>query len=115
MIHIQEIAWRHPAEAFAVWSDDPYVTWLDSAAPADPRSRYSYLCVEPFQVLEAKGACVTVNGTPVEGDPFQALQRELARWLLEPGQAPVPFAGHLAAIVRDVVLLRPADTFFLRR
>ena len=93
MIHIQEIAWRHPAEAFAVWSDDPYVTWLDSAAPADPRSRYSYLCVEPFQVLEAKGACVTVNGTPVEGDPFQALQRELARWRLEPGQAPVPFAG----------------------
>lgn len=93
MIHIQEIAWRPPAEAFAVWADDPYVTWLDSAAPADPRSRYSYLCVKPFQVLEAKDARVTVNGTPVEGDPFQALQRELARWRLEPGQAPVPFAG----------------------
>lgn len=93
MIHIQEIAWGDPAEVFAVWSDDPYVAWLDSAAATDSRSRYSYLCVRPFQVLHAKGNRVTVNEAAVEGDPFRALQRELARWRLEPGQAPVPFAG----------------------
>jgi len=93
MIHIREIPWGDPAAAFAIWSDDPYVAWLDSAGPSDPRSRYSYLCAEPFQVLEASGDRVTIDGLRVAGDPFQVLERELARWRLEPGQAPVPFAG----------------------
>lgn len=93
MIHVREIAWRPPARAFAAWADAPYIAWLDSAASADPRSRYSYLCVAPFRVLEAAGGRVTLDGTTVGRDPFEALRCELARWRVEPGQAPVPFAG----------------------
>ena len=93
MIALQELSWCDPAAVFALWSDDLYVAWLDSAATADPRSRYSYLCVEPFQVLQAKDDRVTINNVAAEGDPFRVLQRELARWRLPPGQAPVPFVG----------------------
>ncbi len=32
MPHIQEIASRDPAEAFAIWSDEPCLAWLDNAA-----------------------------------------------------------------------------------
>lgn len=92
----QEIAWRDPADAFAAWSDDPYVAWLDSAAENAPRSRYSYLCVEPFQVLAASagGDGVSLDGLPLTGDPFTALEQELGRWRSPLGTAaPVPFAG----------------------
>jgi len=93
VLHVREIAWREPAEAFGAWADDPCVAWLDSAAQGDERSRCSYLCVEPFQVLEASDSGVALNGAPLDGDPFEALARELGRWRLGPGEAPVPFAG----------------------
>ncbi|MDE8349759.1 MAG: aminodeoxychorismate synthase component I [Acidocella sp.] len=92
-LHVHEIAWRDPICIFDVFSEDSHIAWLDSAATEDMRSRYSYLCIEPFEVLEVQGSCVTVNGVSIEGDPFEALQRELSRWRLEPGIGPVPFVG----------------------
>jgi para-aminobenzoate synthetase component 1 len=89
----EEIAWRDPAEAFARWVKDPYLAWLDSAAPQDARSRYSYLGVSPFQVIETFGGSTRINGVAVTGDPFTVLARELERWRLPPGAAPAPFGG----------------------
>ncbi len=64
MLHVREITSRDPAEAFSAWSGEPFLAWLDSAASGDARSRYSYLCVEPFQVLAATGASVRAGGAP---------------------------------------------------
>jgi len=89
----EEIAWRDPAEAFARWSEDPYVAWLDSAAAGDARSRYSYLGVSPFQVIETADGETRINGRAVPGDPFAVLAQELARWHLPPGASPAPFGG----------------------
>jgi glycerophosphoryl diester phosphodiesterase len=82
----EEIAWRDPAEAFARWANDPYVAWLDSAAPQDARSRYSYLGVSPFQVIETVDGSTRVNGVPVTCDPFTVLARALDRWRLPPDE-----------------------------
>src|ERR1700735_912679 len=92
-LHVQELPWREPVALFAAWSDDPYLAFLDSAAPADPRGRYSYLAVEPFRILTAMDGRVFVDGVAVPGDPLTVLERELARYRIEPGAAPVPFAG----------------------
>lgn len=93
MLDVQEIAYRPAADAFAALADEPFVAWLDSAASSDPRSRYSYLCIRPFSVIEAVDGRITIGGRRLSGDPFAFLQAELARWRIEPGQAPVPFAG----------------------
>ena len=92
-LHVQEIPWRAPDALFALWADDPYMAFLDGAASADPRGRFSYLAVEPFRILAAADGKVSVDGLPVPGDPFTVLERELARYRIEPGAAPVPFAG----------------------
>ena len=89
----QEIAYRDPLAVFARWADEPYLAFLDSAAERDPRGRYSYLAIEPFSLIEARGDEVRVDGVPVPGDPFDVLQRELARFRVEPGPTPVPFMG----------------------
>ena len=93
MLDIREIAYRPAADVFAAFADEPFVAWLDSAASSDPRSRYSTLCIRPFSVIEALGGTITIGGRRLDGDPFALLQAELARWRIEPGHAPVPFAG----------------------
>jgi para-aminobenzoate synthetase component 1 len=92
-LYVQELPWRDPAALFAHWCDDPYMAFLDGAASADPRGRYSYLAVEPFRILAAVDSRVSIDGLPVPGDPFTVLERELDRYRIEPGEAPVPFAG----------------------
>src|ERR1700689_2925912 len=92
-LHVREIPWREPVALFSTWSDDPYLAFLDSAAPADPRGRYSYLAIEPFRILTAIEGRVFIDGRAVPGDPFTVLEHELARYRIEKGAAPVPFAG----------------------
>ncbi len=101
MLVIQEITYRCAADVFEILAEEPRVAWLDSAASSDARSRYSYLCIRPFKVIET-----------ADGDPFAVLRTELARWRIEPGQAPVPFVGgavgFLSYELRNVLETLPA-------
>jgi para-aminobenzoate synthetase component 1 len=90
---VREIAWAEPARLFGHWAAAPHVAWLDSGTGTDPRGRYSYLAVEPFQVMAAGPGGVAIDGAPVPGDPFAVLERELARWHLPAADGPVPFRG----------------------
>jgi para-aminobenzoate synthetase component 1 len=67
-------------DAFACWAYEPCVAWLDSGGPAGARSRYSYLCVEPFHVIGG-------------ANPFGELGHWLGRFAEAGVSAPVPFAG----------------------
>ncbi len=92
MLHVREIAWRQPEDAFAALADQPVLAWLDGAAAADERSRYSYILAQPFRLIEARDGWVA-DGSRRRHDPFGAVEAELSRWRIEPGAAPVPFAG----------------------
>jgi len=76
-------------QAFA---GDPVLALLDSAA-ADPRSRYSYLAVEPYAVMTASADGVALDGEPVGTDPFAALAAHLDSHRLPTADGPVPFRG----------------------
>ncbi len=95
----REIPWIDPAEAFARWADDRHVAWLDSAAPPHERSRFSYLAVEPFRVIEAGGPAGAADPRGMRADPFDRLARALAehaapaRAAAPAGLAPAPFTG----------------------
>ena len=107
-LFVREIAWREPAEAFALWAGSDGLAFLDSAGPVGARSRFSYLCVEPFRILrcgaggppapgQASGARaddgVSIDGIAVDADPFAALEAELRRFRLPSGAGPLPFCG----------------------
>jgi para-aminobenzoate synthetase component 1 len=93
LVQVHEIPWRDPETVFAAWAQTDHLAWLDSGGPVGVRSRYAYLCVEPFRVFEATDGRVTRDGRPLDGDPFTLLQQEIARFQLEPDAAPLPFAG----------------------
>ena len=86
------VPYRDPIEVLQVFAGDPVLAFLDSAA-ADPRSRYSYLAVEPYAVLTAGPDGVRVDGRPVAGDPFSVLKAEMAPHCMAPEAGPVPFRG----------------------
>jgi para-aminobenzoate synthetase component 1 len=88
---VREIPYREPLAAFAPWAGDPLSALLHSAAEAGGRGRFTYAAVEPFRAIEATDGRVTVDGRPVEGDPFAVLEREIAPFVLPPDLAPVPF------------------------
>ncbi len=80
--HIQRLTFRDPLEAFAPFANDKMAAFLDSADSSSGQGRFSYIAADPFRVIEA-GACVTVDGTAVSGDPFTVLERELEKYRLE--------------------------------
>ncbi len=81
-------------------ADRPNLVWLDSAGPVGPRSRYSYLCIDPFGVLELRDGVLREDGAVVPDDPFKLLARRLRqhrRPAASPG--PVPFMGGAAGLL----------------
>jgi len=91
-VHVESIAFRDPLVALQAFAGDAVVALLDSAA-ADPRSRWSYLAVEPFALLTADAAGVRRDGRLLQGDPFTALERELQALGPPPPAGPAPFVG----------------------
>jgi len=88
---IVEIPYRDPFAAFHAFAGAPHCAFLDSAAPGDPRARWSYIAADPFQVIASDAAGVTVDGARVAGTPFDVLAQALAACPLAPVPSPVPF------------------------
>ena len=81
---IEPLLWQDPAAIFARFAGDPWVAWLDSGgSSADVRARFSYLCVDPAEVLVAAAA----------DRPFDRLQALLTRHARPPLVGPLPFMG----------------------
>lgn len=92
MLLIEEIRYRDPVDVCALWADEPRLAFLDSAAAGDPRARYSYIGVSPFQVIDVVDGEIRLDGEATAGDPFAILDELLQRYR-NPAEAPVPFAG----------------------
>ena len=74
-----DLAWIEPVEAFCRFADDPFVVFLESRGDPGPRTRYTYLCVDPMRMLRDVS--------------FDLLAAEFANWRRVHAAAPVPFAG----------------------
>ena len=73
---IRELPWRPPDQVASCWADDPRLAWLDGGGSAGPRRRTSYLAIDPFRLLRAGPDGTTLDGRPLDLDPFSALKRE---------------------------------------
>ncbi len=90
---IRPIAWRPPAESFARLCHERFPVWLDSGGPVGPRSRFSYLCADPVEVLEQRNARLRRNGVDQQGGAFDALSALVRDPAFRRPPGPVPFAG----------------------
>lgn len=86
---IQEIGWCDPANLFAGIVDQPGIAFLDSAATADPRGRFSYICIDPAGDLIVEGAA--------DAGVFDRL-RALTKGL-PVRSTPLPFAGGIVGMI----------------
>jgi para-aminobenzoate synthetase component 1 len=76
------LPWCDPVAAFHCFARDDAVVFFHSGGAAGPRSQYSYLCVEPFELLR--------DAT------LQDLAARLRLWRRDWPGAPVPFIGGAA-------------------
>ncbi len=93
------LAWRDPDLAFRQLASRRLPVWLDSAGPVGPRSRYSYLCVDPVSVLDDRGGVLRLDGEAAGEPPFLALQRLVARAGSDGEPGPVPFMGGVVGLL----------------
>ena len=89
MIWVTPIPYDDPAILFTSFALDPVAALLDGPGVGDQSQGeathgITVLAVDPFQVVVAGAEGVTVDGVPVDGDPFSVLERELARFHLPP-------------------------------
>jgi para-aminobenzoate synthetase component I len=95
-LHVREIAGLDPVEALRRLADRPNLTFLDSAAAGGALGRYSYLACDPFGSLEIADGRAAWNGERIDGDPWQALRLQLARYRQERRHDLPPFQGGAA-------------------
>jgi len=80
----------------AAFADDPWVTFLDSAAPAPRQARYSYIAADPFLTLIAKDGRLTLGEQSFTGDPFLTLREVVRRYPMDRLSDGPPFQGGAA-------------------
>lgn len=81
---VTEFSDMSPDAVFSVFSDEPYVLWLDSSDAAHPSARYSFIMHNPAEVIEAKNGSVSVKtqeGEHVSDScSFSVVRERLSFW-----------------------------------
>lgn len=91
-----EIPYRDPIELLPLFAEREGTVFLDSAKFQKETGQFSFLCVEPFSVLQSKEGKASLDGKSVRGDPFLALQGQLKRFLRFNEKKRFPFEGGVA-------------------
>ncbi len=92
--------WIEPDRLIGQLGDRPGLLWLDSGMDPEGTGRWSYIMWEPFGTISGSGdRFVFSSGHSVRqlsDDPFDLLDRTLARWSAEPNDGFPHFTGGVA-------------------
>ena len=91
-----EIPYQNPVFFLSLTAKYPGTVLLDSTSIIPHRGRYSFIAIDPFQVLSNKGDQIELKGKKFAGDPFQVLQQELSKFPLSFHEMEIPFQGGAA-------------------
>ena len=93
---LTEFGYQEPEVAFARFAGDPFSLFFDSALKHPEHGRHAFIAADPFRTLVAKDGEITLDGRRFRGDPFEALQGELARHRQRSLPGAPPFQGGAA-------------------
>ncbi|SRR5579883_131840 len=92
----QEIFYQDPRAIFGAFAHRKGSILLDSSHQMSGCGRYTFIALDPFQVLTSKHHEVFLNDKKISGDPFQVLREQLALYPLKLLDAMPPFQGGAA-------------------
>ena len=90
---ILELPFFDPIDAFAPLARKSFAQLLHSVPGAAGGGRYTFLVVDPFDVLVAKGDTVSVSGRRSKACPFSVLRKTLAQYQCDTVTDLPPFQG----------------------
>lgn len=95
---IENIPYRDPFSLCKIFSNQVGTTFIDSSKFDDNLGRYSFLAVDPFQILTSKNKEVKIDGKLVSysTNPFEVLEKELAKYPLKTFAGLPPFQSGVA-------------------
>ncbi len=98
-IQLLEIPYQNPLQVFSLFAAMNGAVFLDSAQLRPHCGRYSFIAVDPFQILSSKNGVITLNEKKFSGDPFSVLESELAKFPLDFVAGLPPFQGGAAGFL----------------
>lgn len=93
---VHEFPYQDPCQVFSIFSDKEGSLFLDSAQLREHCGRYSFIGLDPFQVMSSKNGLIKKKGEAFWGDPFEVLKKELNTFSLESLSDLPPFQGGAA-------------------
>lgn len=92
----QEITYSDPVAIFEIFQRDVGSVFLDSALRHDKLGRYSYIAIDPFDIIQSKNGMISAANEGTIGDPFDFLNQQLQRYQQPSLPGLPPFQGGFA-------------------
>jgi para-aminobenzoate synthetase component 1 len=93
---VTSIFYQEPLTVFAAFAETSGAVLLDSAQLRVGCGRYTFIALEPFQTLRSKNGVMQLGERYLNGDPWEVLQTELAKFPLPLLADLPPFQGGVA-------------------
>lgn len=93
---VQEINYQNPYHVFSYFKERTESIFLDSAELRLQCGRYSFIAIDPFQVMRSKNGVLTINDRVLCANPFEVLEQALQKFSLETLRGLPPFQGGVA-------------------
>ena len=98
-LFVRDLPYRDPLIYLAAVAGRPGTLLFDSAAPNDPRSRYSYLCTDPVETITTPAhARHSPDAAAVTAAPLERLRARLRAWPQANDPDLPPFQGGAAGL-----------------
>lgn len=91
--YIVNIDYHDPEEILLCLADEHGICFLDSSKQDKQLGRYSYIAVDPFELINSKNDLLTLNHERVSGNPFDFLNTRLSFYQTQSMQELPPFQG----------------------
>ncbi len=89
----QEIVYCDPLHLFSRFAEQPGALLLDSAQLKPGCGRYSFIALDPFQIMTSKNGVITLGDKKILDNPFTVLKQELAKFSQKNISGLPPFQG----------------------
>ncbi len=91
-----EVPFQDPYLVFSSLGAKEGAVFLDSAQQREACGRYSFIALDPFQILTSKNGKIQIRGSTFEGNPFEVLRKEISVFAQKTLPGLPPFQGGVA-------------------